>query len=522
MNIAVISSALAAVIFAIIGAVAGFVVKNNQVKKDVAEKEAKGNDIVEKAKKYADEIKYKSRQEAKEISREEKERSDREIANRTNEIKNQEREIVKKEATLDRKIEEHEKEVKVLKEKEIEFEVARKLHEEESLRMKNKQNEFNDRLSQVAQMTKEEAKNELLRAMEEEARVDFGKTLRRLEEETREEAEAKSKRIVGIAIQRFAGEYVGEKTIGSVELPSDDVKGRLIGREGRNIRAFEQICGVDLIIDDTPEVVVISSFNVVRKEIARMVIQKLIADGRIHPAKIEEFHDKSKAEMERQLRDLGEKAQMEIGVHGIHPEILKLVGALQWRTSYTQNQYQHAIEAAFICGAMAAELGLNVKQARRAALLHDVGKVIDASAEGSHAVIGADFLKKYGESPDIVHAVRAHHDDEKPESVLAHLVAASDALSGARPGARKAMMESYVSRLTDIEEIVNSFEGVSKSYAISGGREVRVFVENDKVNDEETVMLSRDIAKKIEEEMSYPGTIKITVLRETKAVGIAK
>lgn len=513
---------LASILFAIVGVIAGYMVKNAQVQKDIKEKESKGNDIVEKAKKHADEVKYKARQEAKEIAREEKERSDREIVNRTNEIKNQEREMAKKDATLDRKIEEHEKEVKTLKEKEIEFEVARKLHEEESLRMRNKQNEFNEKLAQVAQMTKEEAKVELVRAMEEEARVDFSKILRRLEEETKEEAEAKAKRIVGIAIQRFAGEYVGEKTIGSVELPSDDVKGRLIGREGRNIRAFEQICGVDLIIDDTPEVVVISSFNVVRKEIARMVIQKLIADGRIHPAKIEEFHDKSKAEMERQLRDLGEKAQMEIGVHGIHPEVLKLIGALQWRTSYTQNQYQHAIEAAFICGAMAAELGLNVKQARRAGLLHDVGKVIDASAEGSHAVIGADFLKKYGESPDIVHAVRAHHDDEKPESVLAHLVAAADALSGARPGARKAMMESYVSRLTDIEEIVNSFEGVSKSYAISGGREVRVFVENDRVTDEETVMLSRDIAKKIEEEMSYPGTIKITVLRETKAVGIAK
>lgn len=513
---------MALVLGVIVGGIVGYVVKNSQVQKENKEKEQKGGDIIEKAKKSADEIKYKARQEAKEISREEKERLDREITNRTNEIKNQEKEMAKKDAILDRKLEEHEKEVKVLKEKEVQFEVSKKLHEEEAKKLKKKQEEFNDRLAEVANLTKEEAKAELLAAMEEEARVDFGKILRRIEEETKEEAEAKSKRIVGIAIQRFAGEYVGEKTIGSVELPSDDVKGRLIGREGRNIRAFEQICGVDLIIDDTPEVVVISSFNVVRKEIARMVIQKLIADGRIHPAKIEEFHDKSRAEMERQLRDLGEKAQMEIGVHGIHPEVLKLVGALQWRTSYTQNQYQHAIEAAFICGAMAAELGLNVKQARRAALLHDVGKVIDASAEGSHAVIGADFLKKYGESPDIVHAVRAHHDDEKPESVLAHLVAASDALSGARPGARKAMMESYVSRLTDIEEIVNSFEGVSKSYAISGGREVRVFVENDRVTDEETVMLSRDIAKKIEEEMSYPGTIKITVLRETKAVGIAK
>jgi ribonuclease Y len=519
MNIEII---LASLLFAVLGAAVGYFVKNSQVQKEIKLQEGKATEIIDKARKASDEIKYKARQEAKEIARDEKEKLDREIANRTNEVKNQEREVAKKDATLDRKIEEHEKEVKVLKEKEIEFEVGKKLHEEEAIKLKKKQNEFSDRLAEVASLTKEEAKNQLLKAMEEEARVDFGKILRRIEEETKEDAEAKSKRIVGIAIQRFAGEYVGERTIGSVELPSDDVKGRLIGREGRNIRAFEQICGVDLIIDDTPEVVVISSFNVVRKEIARMVIQKLIADGRIHPAKIEEFHDKSKAEMEKQLRDLGEKAQMEIGVHGIHPEILKLIGALQWRTSYTQNQYQHAIEAAFICGAMAAELGLNVKQARRAALLHDIGKVIDASAEGSHAVVGADFAKKYGESADIVHAIRAHHDDEKPQSVLAHLVAAADALSGARPGARKAMMESYVSRLTDIEEIVNTFEGVSKSYAISGGREVRVFVENDRVSDEQTVMLSRDIAKKIEEEMSYPGTIKVTVLRETKAVGIAK
>ncbi len=513
---------LASVLFAIVGIAVGYFIKNSQVQKELKLKEGKASDIIEKAKADANDIKYKARKEAKEIAKEEKDKSDKEIEKKQNELKNQEREVAKKEATLDRKIEEHEKEVKVLKEKEIEFEVSKKLHEEETIKLKNKHNEFADRLAQVAQMTKEEAKGELLKTMEEAARVDFAKDLRRIEEETREEAEAKSKRIIGIAIQRFAGEYVGEKTIGTVELPSDDVKGRLIGREGRNIRAFEQICGVDLIIDDTPEVVVISSFNVVRKEIARMVIQKLIADGRIHPAKIEEFHDKSKTELEKQLRDLGEKAQLEIGVHGIHPEILKLIGALNWRTSYTQNQYQHAIEAAFICGAMAAELGMNVKQARRAGLLHDIGKVIDASAEGSHAVIGADYAKKYGESPDIVHAIRSHHDDEKPESVLAHLVTAADALSGARPGARKAMMESYVSRLTDIEQIVNSFEGVSKSYAISGGREVRVFVENNQVDDEQTVMLSRDIAKKIEEEMSYPGTIKVTVVRETKAIGIAK
>ena len=379
---------------------------------------------------------------------------------------------------------------------------------------KSKQTDLSNKLSTVASMTREQAKTQLLKTMEEDARADFAKIFRKIEEESKEEAESRAKRYIGIAIQRFAGEYVAEKTISTVDLPSDDVKGRLIGREGRNIRAFEQICGVDLIIDDTPEIAVISSFNVVRREISRRTIEKLIADGRIHPAKIEELHDKAKTEMDKELLDLGQRAQMEIGVHGINPEILKLVGALNWRTSYTQNQYQHALEAAFIGGALAAELGQNIKQAKRASLLHDIGKVLDASAEGSHAVIGADFAKRYGEAPDIVHAIRAHHDDEKPESILAHIVAASDALSGARPGARKAMMESYVSRLTDIEEIVNSFDGVSKSYAISGGKEVRVFVENDKVTDEETALLSRDIAKKIEQEMSYPGTIKITVLRE--------
>ncbi len=513
---------LASILFLIVGAAVGFVVRNAQATKELNERKSKGDEIIEEAKEKAKDLAYKARKEAKEIAREEKQNLDKEISQRTKEIKDQEREITQKEAKLETKLEEIEKEKARMADKEAEVEKARRAADEEKGRFKAKQEEIVVKLTEVAKLTEEQAKEELISLMEEDAKVDFSKRLVRLEEEAKEEAEERAKRIVGIAIQRFAGEHVAEKTISTVELPSDDVKGRLIGREGRNIRAFEQICGVDLIIDDTPEVVVISSFNVVRREIARQTIIKLIADGRIHPAKIEEFHDKSKTEMEKQLLSLGEKAQMEIGVHGIHPEILKLVGALNWRTSYTQNQYQHAIEAAFICGAMAAEMGLNVKQARRAGLLHDIGKVLDASAEGSHAVTGADFAKKYGESPDIVHAIRAHHDDEKPESVLAHIVAAGDALSGARPGARKAMMESYVSRLTDIEEIVNSFEGVSKSYAISGGREVRVIVENNSVNDEQTVMLSRDIAKKIEEEMSYPGTIKITVVRETKAIGVAK
>ncbi|RLA63257.1 MAG: ribonuclease Y [Epsilonproteobacteria bacterium] len=480
------------------------------------------DEVIRRAKKEASEIKYHARKEAKEIAKEHREIAEKEINKRQNDIKGLEKGLVKKETTLDQKIEDKNREIQRLNSKEEDLKLVKDNVLKEIERYKVKQSEVSEQMSKVASMTQEEAKNSLKQIMEEEAKVEFAQELRRLEEETKEDAEKLSKRIIGLSIQRFAGEYIAEKAISSVNLPSDDVKGRLIGRDGRNIRAFEGICGVDLIIDDTPEVVVVSSFNVVRREIARRTLEKLIADGRIHPAKIEEFHDKSKSELDKQLLDLGQKAQMEIGVHGIHPEVLKLVGALNWRTSYTQNQYQHALEAAFICGAMAQEMGLNVKQARRAALLHDIGKVIDASAEGSHAVVGADFAKKYGESPEIVHAIRAHHDDEKPETVLAHLVAASDALSGARPGARKAMTESYVSRLTDIEEIVNSFEGVTGSYAISGGREVRVFVENDKVNDEQTVMLSRDIAKKIEAEMSYPGTIKITVLRETRAIGVAK
>lgn len=517
-----ITAILASLLFAILGVGIGFFVRHRSAQNELKGREQKGDEIVDKAKKDAQEIKYRARKEAKEVAQEEKDELERHKKNVQNDIKSQEKNLAKKESTFEQKIEEHEEEILKIKRKEEEMEIARKKVELEEDKYRKRQVELSEELAKVSGMTKDEAKNILLKEMEEEAKVDFAKMARKLEEEAKEDAEKQSKKIIGTAIQRFAGEYVADKTITTVDLPSDDIKGRLIGREGRNIRAFEQICGVDLIIDDTPELVVISSFNVVRREVARRVIEKLIADGRIHPAKIEEFHDKSKTEMERHLLDLGEKAQMEIGVHGIHPEILKLVGALNYRTSYTQNQYQHALEAAFICGAMATELGQNAKQAKRAGLLHDIGKVIDASAEGSHAVIGADFAKKYGEPVDIVHAIRAHHDDEKPESVLAHLVAAADALSGARPGARKAMMESYVSRLTDIEDIVNTFEGVSRSYAISGGREVRVFVENEKVNDEQTVMLSRDIAKKIENEMSYPGTIKVTVMRETKAIGVAK
>lgn len=510
------------IVLLVAGLGVGYIIRNLKLKGDLKVFEEKADEIVNKANDKADKIRKNAKNDAKQIIKEEREVLEGEFSKRQTNLTNLERELTKKEVSLDQKIEQKEKELTELKRKEEEYNTQIERSKEEEKRLQAKQGEIVEKLTVVSGMTSEQAKQELMSTIEEEAKVDVAHKIRKIEEEANEEAEKRAKRILGIALQRFAGEYVAEQTISSVELSSDEIKGRLIGREGRNIRAFEQICGVDLIIDDTPGVVVISSFNVVRKEIARMTIERLIADGRIHPAKIEEFHDKSKIEFEARLRDLGEKAQMEIGVHGMHPEILKMIGALNWRTSYMQNQYQHSLEVGFLCGAMAAELGLNVKQARRAGLLHDIGKAIDASAEGSHAVVGADFIKKYGESPDIVHAVRAHHEDVKPESILAHLVMAADALSGARPGVRKFLKESYVSRVTDIENIANSFEGVYRTYAISAGREIRVLVENDKISDEGTVMLARDIAKKIEQEMSYPGTIKVSVLRETKAMGVAK
>ncbi|MDA8793691.1 ribonuclease Y [Bacteriovoracaceae bacterium] len=514
------------IIFSVVGLAlgAGLMVVMNKINQGKKEEElrTKSDSIIKDANKRANDIKKSAKYDAKAIVNEMKDELQKEYDKKKKGISDLERGLTKKEFNLDQKIEEKDKELAKLKSKEEEVAKVKEDVERAKETYSIKQDEIVAKLTQVASMTQEQAKEILLAQIEEKTKVEAAKLIKRIEEEAQEDAEKKAKRVLSIAMQRFAGECVAEQTISSVELPNDEIKGRLIGREGRNIRAFEQICGVDLIIDDTPGMVTISSFNVVRKEIARMTIERLIADGRIHPAKIEEFHDKCRVEFDSTLKELGEKAQMEIGVHGMHPEVLKMVGALNWRTSYTQNQYQHALEAAFLCGAMAAELGLNVKQARRAGLLHDVGKAIDASAEASHAVIGADFLKKYGEAPDVIHAVRAHHEDVESESILAHLVNIADALSGARPGARKFLKESYVSRVTDIEKIANSFEGVLRSYAISAGREIRVIVENDKVDDASTVLLSKDIARKIEEEMSYPGSIKVSVLRETRAIGIAR
>jgi ribonuclease Y len=346
--------------------------------------------------------------------------------------------------------------------------------------------------------------------------------MRAIENEAREIADRKGKEIICGAIQRFAGEYVGEQTVTTVPLPSEDMKGRIIGREGRNIRALEAATGVDLIVDDTPEAVVLSAYSPIRRQVAKMALERLIQDGRIHPARIEEIVTKCEQELEAQLREVGEQATFDAGVHGIHPDIIRLLGHLKYRTSYTQNVLQHSLEVSALCGMMAAELGMDIKKAKRAGLLHDIGKAVDHEIEGPHAVIGADIAKKYNESREIIHAIAAHHEEQKPESALAILVQAADSLSGARPGARKELLENYVKRLEDLEGIATSCEGVAKAYAIQAGREIRVMVNSDNVDDDATYLLCKDITDKIENNLTYPGQIRVTVIRERRAVGYAK
>jgi ribonuclease Y len=356
----------------------------------------------------------------------------------------------------------------------------------------------------------------------EEARHEAARRIIAIEEEAREEAERRAKKVICIAVERLSGEFVAERTASIIHLPSDDMKGRIIGREGRNIRAIEAAAGVDLIVDDTPEAVLISSHSPIRREIARVALERLIADGRIHPARIEEVVKKSEQEVEEAVREAGQRAVLELGVHGVHPELLKLLGMLKYRYSYGQNVLMHSIETAYICGIMAAELGLNEKQARRVGLLHDIGKAVSHEIEGSHAIIGGEVARKYGESAKVVNAIAAHHEEVRAETVLAPLVDAADALSGARPGARRETLESYVRRLDALERISNSFSGVEKSFALQAGREIRIIVNPGSVTDGEATMLAREVAKKIESEMTYPGQIRVTVIRETRATDFAR
>ena len=381
--------------------------------------------------------------------------------------------------------------------------------------------EQKQQLETISSLTAEQAKELLIRAMENEARHEGAKMIKRIENETREQADKKAKKIMATAIQRYAGDFVAERTVSVVQLPSDEMKGRIIGREGRNIRALEAATGIDLIIDDTPEAVILSGFNPVRREVARLSLMKLISDGRIHPARIEDVVKKVGQEVDVTIKEAGEQAAFDLGVHGIHDELIKYLGRLKFRSSYAQNVLQHSVEVGSLCGIMAAELGLKEKLARRMGLLHDIGKAIDHEVEGPHAVIGSKLAKKFGESQMIVHAIAAHHEDVPPSTVYALLVQAADGLSGARPGARKELLENYIKRLEDLEAIANSFKGVANTYAIQAGRELRVIVQSEVISDEDSILLSRDIVKKIEESLTFPGQIRVMVIRETRAVEYA-
>lgn len=377
-------------------------------------------------------------------------------------------------------------------------------------------------LERVAGLSQEEARALLTEKLMEDVKMSAAKHIKMVEEEARDEAEKRAKKIVGVAMMRYAAEFANERTVSVVQLPSEEMKGRIIGREGRNIRAFEQATGIDVIIDDSPDTVIVSGFNPVRREIARQSLEKLVSDGRIHPARIEEIVEKTSREVEQNIKETGEDALYQLSLGTMHPELVKLIGRMKYRTSYGQNVLQHSLEVGGLAGLMAAELGVPVKMARRAGLLHDIGKAIDHEVEGPHALVGANFARKFGENAEVVHAIAAHHGEEKALTLLAHITAAADAVSGSRPGARRESLENYLKRLGDLEEISNSFSGVNRSYAIQAGREVRVLVENERIDDDGATILARDIARKIEEQLSYPGQVKVCVIRETRAVDYAK
>jgi ribonuclease Y len=445
-----------------------------------------------------------------------------ETKDRRRELNSWERRLSQKEESHDKKAETLDNKEEELSQRENQLGQDKRDLEEQKIQYEQLVSQQKEILEKVAGLTQDEARQQLMASMESEARHEAAKTIKRIETETKEASHKKAQKILGLACQRYAGEFVAEKTVSVVALPSDEMKGRIIGREGRNIRAIEAATGIDLIIDDTPEAVIISGFNPMRREVARLSLERLISDGRIHPARIEEVVKKAVSEVEASIKEAGEQATFDVGVHGMHAELIKLLGRLRYRSSYAQNVLQHSLEVAFLSGIMASELGLNPKHAKRAGLLHDIGKAVDHEVEGPHALIGADLTKRYGEKPHIVHAVQAHHEDVPMDTVLDVLVQAADALSGARPGARREMLESYVKRLEDLERIASSFEGVSKSFAIQAGRELRIVLESAKTSDDQALMLAKDVARKIEEEMIYPGQIKVTVIRETRAVDYAR
>ena len=491
---------------------------SNKAKKDaetIGTAEEKARNIIDEALKTAETKKREALLEAKEESLKTKNELEKETRERRNELQKYEKRVLVKEESVDRKAD-------AIERKEAEYTAK-----EAELRKKEKKvDELHDQgvqeLERISGLTSEQAKDYLLKSVEDEVKIDTAKLYKELESKAKEDAAKKAKEYVVTAIQKCAVDHVSETTISVVQLPSDEMKGRIIGREGRNIRTLETLTGVDLIIDDTPEAVVLSAFDPIRREVARIALEKLIVDGRIHPARIEEMVEKAQREVESMIREEGENAALEIGVHGIHPELIRLLGRMKFRSSYGQNALKHSIEVAQLSGLLAAEVGTDVRMAKRAGLLHDIGKSIDHEVEGSHIQIGVDLCRKYKESALVINAVEAHHGDVEPESLIACIVQAADAISAARPGARRETLETYTNRLKQLEDITNSFKGVDKSFAIQAGREVRIMVLPDHVNDADMVLLARDISKQIEAELEYPGQIKVNVIRESRVVDYAK
>ena len=478
-----------------------------------AEEKARG--IIDEAVKAAEEKKRESMLEIKEESIKAKNDLDKEIKERRNEISRNERRIVQKEENVDKKLEAIEK-------REAGFAVK----EEELKKQKIEISKLNEQrlqeLERISELTSEQAKEYLLKTIEEDVKIDTAKMIKEMENKAKEEANRKAKEYVVTAIQKCAADHVSETTISVVSLPNDEMKGRIIGREGRNIRTLETMTGVDLIIDDTPEAVILSSFDPIRREVARIALEKLIVDGRIHPARIEEMVEKAQKEVDNMIREEGEAATLEVGIHGIHPELVRLLGKMKFRTSYGQNALKHSIEVAQLAGLLAAEIGEDVRMAKRAGLLHDIGKAVDHEMEGSHIQLGAELCKKYKESPLVINAVESHHGDVEPESLIACLVQAADTISAARPGARRETLETYSNRLQQLEDITNGYKGVEKSFAIQAGREIRIMVVPEQVSDADMVIMARDISKQIESELEYPGQIKVNVIRESRIVDYAK
>ncbi|MBQ8540479.1 MAG: ribonuclease Y [Clostridia bacterium] len=478
-----------------------------------AEEEAKK--IVDDAYKSAQSKKKEALLEAKDEIHKARVEADKEIKERRNEITRQERRIQQKEETLDKKTEALEKKDEKLNEKMKELDVEK----EELGKIRTKQLE---ELERISGLSVEDAKQFLLKNVESEVRHEAAMMIRDIETQAKEEAEKKAKNIIGLAIQKCAADHVAETTVSVVSLPNDEMKGRIIGREGRNIRTIESLTGVELIIDDTPEAVIISSFDPIRREVARLALEKLIMDGRIHPARIEEMVERAQKEVDATIKQEGEQATFDTGVHGLHPELIKLLGRLRYRTSYGQNVLKHSIEVSHVAGIMAGELGVDITLAKRAGLLHDIGKAVDHEIEGSHVTIGVDLARKYKESANVIHAIEAHHGDVEANSIVACLVQAADAISAARPGARRENIETYIKRLQKLEEIATSFDGVEKSFAIQAGREVRIMVKPDRIGDGDMDFIAREIVKKIESDMEYPGQIKVNIIRETRTVAFAK